>query len=355
MKSNPQENEANKENKIEDIKIKKGFFKKIWYSIYKIEKYSELSVEGFFSAIKYLIGLVIIISIMSGIVTVYRASKEVNSGIKYIKESAPEFIYKDGELSLETQEIIKDENTVLGKIIIDTSVENEESVKGYLKEINDEEDAVVLLKDKMMIKQEAFDGIVSYNYKDLFNQIGINEFNKKSLIEYLSGKNMINMYFNMFLILFAYSFVIQFVNILPYIMLISIFGYITTLILKMRIRYVAIFNMAVYAITLPILLNVLYIGINAFVDYTIKYFDIMYILIASIYVISAIFILKSEFNKKQGQVLKIIEVEKHVKEDNEENKEESKDDGQIENKNENKDKEEKKDDQDGKEQEGANA
>ena len=117
----------------------------------------------------------------------------------------------------------------------------------------------------------------------------------------------------------------------------------------------AIFNMAVYAITLPILLNVLYIGINAFVDYTIKYFDIMYILIASIYVISAIFILKSEFNKKQGQVLKIIEVEKHVKEDNEENKEESKDDGQIENKNENKDKEEKKDDQDGKEQEGANA
>lgn len=348
MESNSQKKE---ENKIEETKTKKNFFNKIWYSIYKIEKYSELSAEGFMSAIRYLIGLVIIISMMSGVVTVYRASKEINSGVKYIKESAPEFIYKDGELSVETQETIRDENTVLGKVIIDTKVENEEKIKEYLNEINDEQDAVVILKDKMMIKQEEFNGIVSYNYKDLFNQIGISEFNKKSLIEYLSGKNMINMYFNMFLVLFVYSFVIQFVNILPYIMLISIFGYITTLILKMRIRYVAIFNMAVYAITLPVLLNILYIGINAFIDYTIKYFDIMYILVASIYIISAIFILKSEFNKKQGEVLKVIEVEKKIKEENKE----VKDDKENKNEEKNEKKDNQEDNKEGNEQEGANA
>ena len=40
---------AEKENK----ELKKGFFKKVWYSIEKIEKYSELSAEGLKSAIKY--------------------------------------------------------------------------------------------------------------------------------------------------------------------------------------------------------------------------------------------------------------------------------------------------------------
>ena len=38
---------------------------------------------------------------------------------------------------------------------------------------------------------------------------------------------------------------------------------------------------------------------------------------------AAIFILKTEFNKKQGEVQKIVEVEKQIKEENkEENKEE---------------------------------
>lgn len=70
------------------------------------------------------------------------------------------------------------------------------------------------------------------------------------------------------------------------------------MILRLKIRYVAVFNMAVYAITLPTLLNMLYIGINAFFNYTINYFEVMYILVASIYMIASIFILKSEFTKK---------------------------------------------------------
>ena len=40
---------------------KKSFFKKVRYSIDKIEKYSELSAEGFTRAIKYLAVLIIIL------------------------------------------------------------------------------------------------------------------------------------------------------------------------------------------------------------------------------------------------------------------------------------------------------
>ena len=105
----------------------------------------------------------------------------------------------------------------------------------------------------------------------------------------------------------------------------------------------------------------IYLIINAFYTYTIGYFDVMYVLVASIYMIAAIFILKSEFNKKQGEVQKIVEVEKEVKEEMEEKQKEEND---KENKEKNKDtgkkdkkkKEETKDDSvNGEEPEGSNA
>ena len=75
MKKNPQDENKNKENivskKTENDGMKRVFFKKVWYSIDKIEKYSELSAEGFGRAIKYLSVLVIIISILSSVITVY--------------------------------------------------------------------------------------------------------------------------------------------------------------------------------------------------------------------------------------------------------------------------------------------
>ena len=64
-------------------------------------------------------------------------------------------------------------------------------------------------------------------------------------------------------------------------------------------RYAAIFNMSVYAISLSVLLNTVYIAINIFTNFEIKYFQVMYIAVAAIYLIAAIFIIKSEFIKKQ--------------------------------------------------------
>ena len=49
--------ESNQSKKEQFLKL--NFFKKIWYSIDKIEKYPELSAEGFKSAIKYLAILIV--------------------------------------------------------------------------------------------------------------------------------------------------------------------------------------------------------------------------------------------------------------------------------------------------------
>lgn len=366
MKNNPQNKDEgiNQKDTIKEGKhagIKKGFFKKVWYSINKIEKYSELSAEGFGKAIKYLVILVVMLSLVSAIGTVYRTSIEVKNIAQYINEKSPELTYSNEVLTVESQEPIIDENENFGKVIIDTNTDDDQKINEYLNSVKDE-NAIIILKNKLILKEIGLQGTTNYNYKELFGEMGITEFNKQNLVDYLNGSAMMSLYINLVLALFVYAFIIYFINTLFNIIVISVFGYLTTIILKLKIRYVAIFNMAVYAITLPTILDILYVGINAFYKYSIDYFDVMYILVASIYMIAAIFILKSEFNKKQGEVQKIVEVEKQIKEEmKEREKEEEKKDDKKENKDvgkkdkNRKEENEEENSQDGETPEGSNA
>ena len=356
MKKNPQE--ENIEKTEQDKELKKGFFKKLWYSIDKIEKYSELSAEGFGRAIKYLVILVMLLALISSAATVYRTSLEVKDIARYIDEKAPELTYSNELLIVNSETPIIDENESFGKVIVDTNTDSEETINQYINEVQDNESAVIILKNKLILKEAGIQGTINYNYNELFDGMGITEFNKQDLVEYLSGSSMMSLYLNLLLVLFIYAFTIYLINTLFYVIVISIFGYLTTIILRLKIRYIAVFNMAVYAITLPTILDMIYIGINAFFNYTINYFEVMYVLVASIYMIAAIFILKSEFNKKQGEVQKIIEVEKEVKEELKE-KQQKKEEKEKNNETGKKDKKKKEETEDknteGEEPEGSNA
>ncbi len=360
MKKEPQnsneKDKIKKSNNEENDEMKKSFFKKVWYSIDKIDKYSELSAEGLKSAIKYLAILMLIIALISGMATIYRTSLKIKDIAKYIDEKAPELTYKDGTLSVDNQDIITDENENFGKIIVDTNTDDEQTINKYVNDVNEEENAVIILKNKLILKEANVSGTTNYNYKDLFGELGITEFNKTDLVNYLSGSGMSKLYLNLFLVLFMYAFAMYLINTLFYVILISTIGYLATMILRLKIRYVAIFNMGIYSITLSTILNMLYIGLNAFYPYKIGYFEVMYVLIASIYMIAAIFILKMEFDKKQGQVQKIVEVEKEVKEEmkNNERKEEKNKDTENKETKKKKEKEE-ENTEDGEEPEGSNA
>ena len=57
-----------KEQNNEEINIlKPNFFKKVWYSITKIEKYPEMAAQGLGNAIKYIAKLVVILAIILGL------------------------------------------------------------------------------------------------------------------------------------------------------------------------------------------------------------------------------------------------------------------------------------------------
>lgn len=331
----------NKESEVENKELKKGFFKKVWYSIDKIEKYAELSAEGLKSALKYLAILVMIIGVISSASTIYKTSLVVNKISQYIDQKVPNLTYSENTLKVENSEAIIDENEEFGKIIIDTNTDDEQQINKYVSDVKDEENAVIILKNKLILKTSGVSGSANYNYEDLFGQMGITEFNKQQLIDYLTGSTMFKYYSNLFLTLFIYAFAVYLINTLFYIIIISMVGFLATMILKLKIRFVAVFNMAVYSITLPTILNIIYIIVNTFYKYAISYFDVMYVMISTIYILAAIFMLKSEFNKKQGEVQKIVEVEKEVKEEQKQEEENNKEDTKKSEKKETKKKKEK--------------
>lgn len=331
----------NKESEVENKELKKGFFKKVWYSIDKIEKYAELSAEGLKSALKYLAILILVIGVIAAASTIYKTSLVVNKISQYIDQKVPNLTYSENTLKVENSEAIIDENEEFGKIIIDTNTDDEQQINKYVSDVKDEENAVIIIKNKLILKTSGVSESANYNYEDLFGQMGITEFNKQQLIDYLTGSTMFKYYSNLFLTLFIYAFAVYLINTLFYIIIISMVGFLATMILKLKIRFVAVFNMAVYSITLPTILNIIYIIVNTFYKYAISYFDVMYVMISTIYILAAIFMLKSEFNKKQGEVQKIVEVEKEVKEEQKQEEENNKEDTKKSEKKETKKKKEK--------------
>lgn len=343
-----QTNNANRTNNVnpEPENFKKGFFKKAKMSIFNIEKYPELATEGVPRAISYLVKIVAILVIVVCAGMVYKSNQVVTQGIQYIENEFPDFSYKDGTLKVETENEIRLENPeYVGKIIVDTATEDTEKINQYTNEITEYGNGIVVLKNKLVIKNEAIIGTASYEYSEILSQMGITEFTKQDVINYTKGSLMISLYISLFVTLFIYAFVMYFLNTISYVFMISIFGYLASLIAKVKMRYAAIFNMSVYSITLSTILNMIYVLVNMFVDFEIKYFEVMYMSVAAIYLIASIFMIKSDLIKRQAELIKIVEVQKTVRkelEEQEREKEEEEKDETKDDKKEEKPKEKKK-------------
>ena len=361
MEEKKEKEQMQKEKQSETQNFQKGFFKKLWYSIVNIEKYPEMATEGVGRAISYLFKIVAILAVVLSIWMTYESYEAVRNGVEYLQNEFPTFSYQDGTLSVETEEpiVIGAEQSGVGKIVVDTKTDSEEQINQYLNEIGSNESGIVVLKQKVLVKTPGVAGSISYDYQQILGNMQITQFNKQDVINYANSNQIITLYISMFITIFIYSIMMYFITTLWYVVMISIVGYITAWLLKIKMRYVAVFNMSVYAITLSVLLNVIYLIINMFIPFTITYFQVMYVAIATIYLIAAIFIIKSETIKKQAELMKIAEVQAIVKKEIEQEKqkeeqEKEKDSEKKEDKS-GKKKEKKKDNNLGEEPEGSNA
>ena len=105
------------------------------------------------------------------------------------------------------------------------------------------------------------------------------------------------------------------------------------------------FVISIYALTLSIILSTIYTAVYSLTGFVIEYFNAMYLLIAYIYVIAAILIIKSDIIKQHVELQKIYKVEAQVKKELEEQKDKDKDENE-ENKKENEKKGKDKDEED---------
>lgn len=306
----------------EDRKAKKeGFLKTILKSIKNFEKYEDFGLEGIGSTVVYLLKIVLIFTLVVAIMTVYKFSNSLNSALNYFDENVKVLTYEDGILKVNDDEKLEvsSQKDIIGKIIVDTAELTEEQINEYRENIKKEANGIVLLRDKLILKNEMLSAVSETTYKDFFSQYNITSLDKQEIINYFNN-NKIPIYSSIFITIYVYMFAVYSASILVDALVLGVLGYLTARITGMKIRFSAAFSMGVHALTLPIILNMLYIILNGFTGYTIKYFQFMYTAISYIYVITAILIIRSDYIKRQMEVEKIKSEQQRVRDEQEKRK-----------------------------------
>ena len=303
---------------------KVSFFKKLIISIKDFDKYPELASKSWGVVISYLTKLLAIFIVVASFVSVYNVSKQIQSGLQFVKEELPNFTFVNNELKMEQEEVISYENmdNLFNTIIIDNKEITNETIDSYKDTLQKAANGVVLLKDKALLKTNVTDAVIEYTYSSISKTYQINGFDKEEVLEYFSDTNLVLVYVGIFIMVSIYMFILYFISIWLDIVLLGALGFFTSLILRLHLRFSAMCKIVVHSLTLPILLNVAVILLEAFTNIKIKYFDIMYIGISYIYIITAILMIKSDIIKNQKELTKIIEEQEKVRQELERKKEE---------------------------------
>lgn len=300
-----------------------SFIKKIISSIKDFEKYPEMAIKPFSKVLSYLIKLMLIFTFVVTVISVYKVSININNGLEYFKNEIPNIEFVNNKLRVDSKEkIVINPNTILDSIIIDTNELTEEQIQSYKEEANRYSASAIILKDKVIINTGA--GIIQYEYEKIANIYNLGNMTKQEIINYFTGTNLSMLYVGIFIISFIWLFIAYLISVLLDSLIFGIIGYVTALILRLQIKFVAMIKLAIHALTLPIILNLLYIIVQALFNFEIKYFDVMYIGVAYIYIVTAILMIKSDLIKRGQELTKIIEEEKRVKAELERQKQEEK-------------------------------
>ena len=264
-----------------------GFFKRIKMAIFNLEKYSIFANERFSKALKYLFLIILIATIFLAIASTVQVSEEVGKLIDFVKsEEFPNFELKDGNLS--SDKILNSyDKEYNGRLIIDTTEglpeEKLEEYKNLGKESNY---SVVLLKDKIVYKLDGnTDNWLETTYNNVTSLAGIEDLTKDKLVNDFLNNDIL---FKIRMVLFVYAFMtillLNIITLFEDILIVGIFGWLASKISRVPLGFVKNMSLAIYSLTLSIILSTIYSIVYSFTGFEIKYFEVMYMIIAYIYV-----------------------------------------------------------------------
>ena len=312
---------------MEESQKKIGFFKRIKIAIFKLEDYVMFLGERTSVALNFFLILILLISLIISIVSSYNFYKMSNTAYSYIQNELPNFKYENNILKFEKNLEAYDYDYKFRLYINTDDNVSEDILKTYKENMYSDDLGLVLLKDKAIY---IFDGnVIEQTYQELFSdqylgQLGINFTNKQELVNSIQNigfGTVINVYF---VANFISIFINNVITNLGYLFVVAIFGYIAARFCGVRFKMSPMISLSVYSLTLSIILSGIYLVIYMLTGFIIKYFDVMYLLIAYVYIIAAILMIKYDLIKQSEELQKIIEVQKQVKKElNDENDKDS--------------------------------
>lgn len=284
-----------------------GFFKRLKIAIFNLEEYKIFANERFSKALKYIFTLIAIVTLILSISTTISFRQEFDKLVSYVRNDFPDFTYENETLSV--QEVVKAyDEEYDAKLIVDTGDLTDEQIESYKQEAEESYNSLILLKDKViyMLRGNQYEA----TYSDFFNTIGIEKLTKSDLIDnYLNNDGILKITIVIFMYAIIYLFISNILVILEDILIIAIFGWICSKICKVSLDFVKNCSLAVYSVTLSLILSTIYSIVNTFTSFQIRYFSLMYMIIAYIYIIAAIMIIRSDPNRKVGQEVLVGKVE----------------------------------------------
>ena len=299
--------------------------KKVWLSITKFERYPEMATEGVGRVIGYLAWFIFMFSIILAVTFMIKFMGLARKGINFVEQNFNEITYSEGVLTIDA--VSKSETTDFGNVIVKTEDLTEEQIKELENKNYFTDFQIIWLKEFVIVKHD--EGSFRLYYKDILDNFELKEFNKTTIVKFLNEQlNGPKIYISFLITTCLGLFIAYFIKTLLDVLMLSLFGMITTLFAQIQIRYRAIFNMAVYSITLSTVLQLIYIIVNTFTGFNIKYFDLMYTAISFICLTAAIFMIKSDVIRQQIELMKVIESKKQEQEEQKEDKEEEKEEEQ---------------------------
>ena len=291
--------------------------------------YQNLAAEKISRTIGYLVLIMLLFSVVISATYTFKGYQLVNRVKDYISTEIAEIQYENYELTIipnsgEAVTEINVEDVFPFKIILNTQETDEEKIQESIDQLEKEENALLLLKNRLVLKSEISTKLLETSYKTISETYTINKLDKDETLAILSGPLVHQFMLLFFVTAIFYMFILYFSSILVDILLLFVLAYIVTRIAGLRLKYSAIYNIAAYSLTLPVLLNILYFVVNAFTGFTIRYFQIMYTAVASIYIITAILMIKSDVIKQQVELNRILEEQERVRQELKRQEEEKK-------------------------------
>lgn len=285
-------------NKLDDINI--SFFKKLKISIVDFEQYHIIAADGWKKAISYLFKVVLIFSlIISGLMS-YKISSITRGVCTYAQNNIPEFRIENNEFTIDAEEpvIIKNNDYVKTKIVLTNSNDSNEYIESFH---NTQENIMIVTKNYIHIKTNSGEEF-AYEIKNICERFEISKITKTEFIETLNNNSIV---YTLFIFIFIGLFIVYFISFTIDILSLSIVGLLVSRIAGIPLKYSAVYSIATSSITLPIILNCAYIIANVFTGFTIRNFQVMYSLIAYIYLIISIVLMRSNLIRIKTKIDKI--------------------------------------------------